>query len=256
MQQIDLNADMGESYGDWSMGDDAAMLDVVTSANIACGFHAGDADVMAATMRMAVARGIGLGAHPGLPDLQGFGRRTMAIPAATLANMVRYQLGAAIAMAQSVGGTIRHVKLHGALAHMAAADPDIAERCFAAVLDLDPTLVLLVMAATPMQAAAERLGGNWVGEVFADRAYNDDGTLVNRAHPHAMIHDPALAAKRMRDMVRDGDILTTSGRHIPAKFGSICVHGDTPQALSIARSVRAALQADGVHLAPFGTHPA
>jgi 5-oxoprolinase (ATP-hydrolysing) subunit A len=255
MQQIDLNADMGESFGDWTIGNDAALLQVVSSANIACGFHAGDADVMANTMRLAVARGIGLGAHPGLPDLQGFGRRRMAIPASSLANMVRYQVAAAMGMAKSVGGTIRHVKLHGALAHMASADPSIARACFAAALDLDATLTMLVMAATPMQTVAESLGCAWVGEVFADRAYNDDGSLVDRQQPHAMIHDPAFAATRMREMVRHSVIITSTGRHIPAQFGSVCVHGDTAGATAIAQALRTTLQSDGLRIASFAGEP-
>lgn len=252
MRQIDLNADMGESFGDWTMGNDAAMLDVVTSANIACGFHAGDPDVMAQTMRLAVARGIGMGAHPGFPDLQGFGRRRMAIAPDTIGNMIRYQLGAAIAMAQATGGKIGHFKLHGALSNMATTDMALAKTCFAAARDIAPDITMLVLANTPMQSAAEALGCNWVGEIFADRAYNDDCSLVDRRLPGAVIHDPTVAAQRMRDMVREGAIITESGLRIPANIGTICVHGDTAEAIDIAKAVRRGLEGDGVVVRGFG----
>ncbi len=251
MDRIDLNADMGEAFGDWPMGDDAALLDIVSSANVACGFHAGDPDVMARTMRAALARGIGIGAHPGFPDLQGFGRRRMAIPPATLANMIRYQLGAAMAMARAEGGRLRHFKLHGALSNMATEDGELARRLFDAAAGLDSGLTMLVLAMTPMQRAAEDLGCPWVGEIFADRAYNEDGTLVDRRQPGAVLHDPALIAGRMQEMVRDGVILTAGGTRIPARFGTICVHGDTPDAVTIARAVRQGLRDEGVRIERF-----
>lgn len=251
MQVMDLNADMGESFGDWKMGHDAELMPLISSANIACGFHAGDPDVMAQTMRLAVAQGIGLGAHPGFPDLQGFGRRRMVIAPETLANMVRYQLGAAMAMARAAGGHIRHFKLHGALSNMATTDRAMARACFSAARALDPDLIFLVLAQSPMQQEAEALGCNWVGEIFADRAYDADGLLVDRRLPGAVIHDPALAAARMRAMVRERAILTAEGTRIPAQFGTICVHGDTPEAVAIARAVRQGLEADGVRIAPF-----
>ena len=252
MRKIDLNADMGESFGDWTLGNDAAMLDVVTSANIACGFHAGDPDVMAKTMALAVARGVGIGAHPGFPDLQGFGRRRMVIAPETLGNMIRYQLGAAMAMARAAGGTIGHFKLHGALSNMATTDIALAQTCFAAARDVAPDIIMLVLVNTPMQTAAEALGCNWVGEVFADRAYNDDCSLVDRRLPGAVIHDPAVAAQRMRDMVREGAIITETGQRIAANFGTICVHGDTPEAIDIAKAVRRGLEGDGVAVRGFG----
>jgi 5-oxoprolinase (ATP-hydrolysing) subunit A len=247
--RVDLNADMGESFGAWTMGDDAALLDIVTSANVACGFHAGDPDVMARTMRLAVARGVGIGAHPGFPDLQGFGRRRMELPEASLANLVRYQLGAAEAMARAAGGRVRHLKLHGALANMAAEDATMARAAFAAALDVRPDLVVVALAGTAQQAACEALGCAWEGEIFADRAYEDDATLVDRRRPGAMIHDPAVAGPRVAAMVRDGAIHAASGRRIPARIDTVCVHGDGPGALAIARSVRAALEALGVEVA-------
>ncbi|MFT6228308.1 MAG: UPF0271 protein, partial [Paracoccaceae bacterium] len=167
MKQVDLNADMGESFGPWVMGNDAALLDVVTSANIACGFHAGDPDVMARTMALAVDKGVGIGAHPGFADLQGFGRRRMTLPHDTLRNMIRYQLGAAQAMARAAGGSVRHLKLHGALSNMAAQDPAMARACYEAALDVAPDIVIMVLAATAMEDVVRDLGCPWAGEIFA-----------------------------------------------------------------------------------------
>ncbi|WP_413871244.1 LamB/YcsF family protein [Albidovulum sp.] len=249
MPKVDLNSDMGEGFGPWPMGDDAALLRVVTSANIACGFHAGDPDVMARTMRLAVENGVGIGAHPGFPDLQGFGRRKMEVPHPTLANMVRYQVGAAAAMAASVGGRLRHLKLHGALANMAAEDAAMARVCYEAALGVQPDLVVMVLAATEQERAAKSLGCAVAHEIFADRAYEDDATLVDRRKPGAVIHDPARAAARMVEMVQEGAIIAESGRRIPTRIDTICLHGDTPEAVEIARAVRAALEGAGVEVA-------
>ncbi len=248
---VDLNADMGESFGHWVMGSDAELLRVVTSANIACGLHAGDWDVMATTMREAVANGTGIGAHPGFPDLQGFGRRRMVLPADSLRNLVRYQLGAARAMAAAEGGTVRHLKLHGMLANMASADAGMARACYEGALDVDPDIIVMVLAATAQQEAVEELGCSWAGEIFADRAYNDDATLLDRSLPGAVIHDPELAGRRMVEMVAAGSIVTESGKRIPAALDTICLHGDGKTALEIARAVKAALEADGVTLKSF-----
>ena len=247
--KVDLNADMGESFGAWTMGNDAALLDIVTSANVACGFHAGDPDVMARTMRMAVEKGVGIGAHPGFPDLQGFGRRRMELSHASLANLVRYQLGAAEAMARAAGGRVRHLKLHGALSNMASEDEAMARVAYEAALGVNPDLVIVVLAGTVQQAVCEALGCGWAGEIFADRAYEDDATLVDRRKPGAMIHEPALAGARIAAMVRDGAIHAASGKRIPARIDTVCVHGDGPEALAIARGVRAALTAEGVTVA-------
>lgn len=239
---VDLNADMGESYGAWRLGDDAALLEVVTSANIACGFHAGDPDVMAATMANAHRNGVGIGAHPGFRDLAGFGRNRMQVPAETLANDVRYQLGAALGMAASVGATVRHLKLHGALANMCAEDEALARACYQAALSVVPDLTIMVIAATAQERAAKALGCRWVGEIFADRAYNDDATLVDRSIPGAVIHDPKVAGQRMVDMVKAQAIITDSGKHIETPIDTICLHGDTPTAVQIAAEVRSALE--------------
>ena len=249
--QVDLNADMGESFGAWRMGDDAALLDVVTSANIACGFHAGDPDVMAQVMAQAVARGVGIGAHPGFADLQGFGRRRIDMAHATLGHMVAYQLGAAQAMARAAGGTVRHLKLHGALANMASEDVDMARACYAAALAVDPDLIIMVLAGTAQEVAARDLGARVACEIFADRAYEDDGRLVDRRKPGAVIHDGAQAARRILAMLQAGAIIAESGRLVPTRIDTICLHGDGPGAVALARDLRAALIAAGVQLAPF-----
>ena len=251
MTRIDLNADMGESFGPWIMGDDASLMDTITSANVACGFHAGDPDVMAKTMRLAVEKGVGIGAHPGFPDLQGFGRHRRDMPLPTLANTVRYQVGAAQAMARAAGGTVRHLKLHGALANMCAEDEAMARAAYEAALSVEPDIVLMVIAQTAQQRAAEALGAPFAAEIFADRAYEDDATLVDRRKPGAMIHEAGEAARRMVAMVTEGAILTASGKRIPARIDTICCHGDTPEAVEIARAVRAGLEAHGITLKPL-----
>jgi len=249
MGRVDLNSDMGEGFGPWPMGNDAALLQIVTSANVACGFHAGDPDVMARTMRLAVQNGVGIGAHPGFPDLQGFGRRRMDLPEATLANMIRYQTGAAAAMAGAAGGRLRHLKLHGALSNMAAEDEGMARVCYEAALEVQPDLVVMVLAATAQERAAKALGCAVAHEIFADRAYEDDGALVDRRKPGAVIHDAARAAERMVAMVKAGAIIAESGKRIPTRIDTICLHGDTPGAVEIARAVRAALEEGRVTVA-------
>ena len=251
MTVVDLNADMGESFGPWTMGDDAALLDVVTSANIACGGHAGDPDVMARTMAMARDGGVGIGAHPGFADLQGFGRREMVLSGEEVANLVASQVGALSGVAARIGARVRHVKLHGALANMASRDHDLAGVAYRAALAVCPDAILLVIAGTAQETAARGLGARWAGEIFADRGYEDDATLTRRGAEGAMIHDPAEAAARMVRFVRGGAIVARSGRRIPAACDSICLHGDGPEAVAIARAVRAALEAEGIVLAPM-----
>ena len=251
MATVDLNADMGESFGPWKMGDDAALLGIVTSANIACGGHAGDADVMAATMRMARDKGVGIGAHPGFMDIAGFGRNRMSVPRGTLQNQVRYQVAASVGMARSVGAEVRHLKLHGAMANMASEDTQLAKDLYEAALSVAPDLIVMVLAATAQQDAVQSLGCAWAGEIFADRAYNDDATLVDRSLPGAVIHDAALAGKRMVDMVKARAIITESGAQIPTRIDTICLHGDTAEAVEIAASVRAQLDRAGVSLGQF-----
>ncbi|MBM1555545.1 LamB/YcsF family protein [Sulfitobacter mediterraneus] len=256
MPHVDLNADMGESFGAWKMGDDAALLKIVTSANIACGGHAGDADVMAATMTMAHRNGVGIGAHPGFMDIAGFGRNRMSVPRGTLQNQVRYQVAASLGMARSVGAEVRHLKLHGAMANMCAEDEDMARDLYEAALSVAPDLIVMVLAATAQQSAVEKLGCLWAGEIFADRAYNDDATLVDRSLPGAVIHDADHAGARMVEMVQAGAIITESGKHIPTRIDTICLHGDTAEAVAIAASVRRQLEAADVSLHRVDGHRA
>ncbi len=251
MPHVDLNADMGESFGPWKMGDDESLLKIITSANIACGFHAGDPDVMVQTMALAAENGVGIGAHPGFPDLQGFGRRNMKVPHDSLRNLVRYQLGSAIGMAKAVGTEVRHLKLHGALANMCSVDIDMARACYQGALDVDPDIIIMVLAVTKQEEAVRGLGCKWVGEIFADRAYNDDGTLVDRSLPGAVIHDPALAGPRILNMVKEGAIITESGKRLETSIDTICLHGDGPTAVQIARSVRENLIEGGVEVTKF-----
>ncbi len=251
MPSVDLNADMGESFGPWNMGDDESLLKIVTSANIACGFHAGDPDVMAQTMIQAAENNVGIGAHPGFPDLQGFGRRNMKIPHDSLRNLVRYQLGAAMGVAKAVGTKVRHLKLHGALANMCSVDIDMARACYQGALDVDPDIIIMVLAVTKQEDAVRELNCKWVGEIFADRAYNDDGTLVDRSKPGAVIHDPELAGPRIVNMVQEGAIITESGKRLETSIDTICLHGDGPAAVQIARSVRENLIAGGVDVTKF-----
>ncbi|MCC1493649.1 LamB/YcsF family protein [Cognatishimia sp. F0-27] len=251
MNRVDLNADMGESFGPWVMGQDAALLKVVSSANIACGFHAGDPDVMAATLAEARANGVGIGAHPGFADLQGFGRRRVSLPERSLRHLVQYQLGAALGMARAVGAEVRHLKLHGALANMCSEDEAMARACYEAALEVAPEIIIMVLAATAQQRAVENLGCLWAGEIFADRAYNADATLVDRSLPGAVIHDAAIAAPRIVKMVQAGAILPESGDPIPAAIDTICLHGDGATALEIARQTRSALEAAGIAVKAF-----
>lgn len=252
---VDLNSDMGEGFGPWKMGDDASLLKIVTSANIACGFHAGDPDTMAATMGLAVENGVGIGAHPGFADLMGFGRNRMQVPLGTLANQIRYQVGAAQAMARSVGGEVRHFKLHGALSNMACVDAEMARTCYEAALDVAPGIIIMGLAATKMEDVCRELGCNWAGEIFADRAYNPDGTLVDRRLPGAMIHDPAEAAANMVAMVKAGAILTGDGHRLETRIDTICVHGDSAAAVRLSQAVRQGLEDAGIAVRTFDGAP-
>ena len=251
MIRVDLNADMGESFGPWKMGDDANLLKTVTSANIACGAHAGDPDVMASTMRTALENGVGLGSHPGFADLKNFGRLRLNLPRESLKNLIRYQVAASVGMARALGGKVRHIKLHGALGNMTSEDEELAYDCYEAALSVDPDLIVMVLAATAQQKAVARLGAAFAAEIFADRAYNDDATLVDRSIPGAVIHDPEVAGKRMVEMVQAGAIITDSGKHIETPIDTICLHGDTPTAVEIARSVRRTLEDAGITVQQF-----
>jgi UPF0271 protein len=250
--RVDLNCDAGEGYGPWRMGDDAALLDVVTTVNVACGLHAGDPLIMARTVRLAAGRGVAIGAHPGPNDLWGFGRRDVsAEPADELATLVAYQVGALQAVAAQQGARVTSVKLHGALSNRAAVDGALAAAVAASIRAVDASLVWLVPAGSAMVAAAERAGLRCAAEAFADRAYDDDGNLVPRNVGGAVISDPQQCAARAVRMVVDGAVESHHGRRVALRADSVCVHGDTPGAVAAARAVRAALEAAGVEVAAF-----
>lgn len=251
MTAIDLNSDLGESFGAWSMGDDTAMLEIVTSANVACGFHAGDPAGILRTLEAAAARGVAVGAHVSYPDLVGFGRRNMNVPAEQLSADVIYQIGALQGLARSVGTRVSYVKPHGALYNTIAADPVQAAAVIQAVLRIDPQLKLVCLANSPLIGWATEAGLTCVAEAFADRAYTAQGTLVSRGRPGAVLHDAELIAQRMLRLVRDGEIEAEDGQVICLQADSICVHGDSPDAVGIARSVKHRLLEAGATLRAF-----
>jgi UPF0271 protein len=203
---------------------------------------------MAKTMRLAIDKGVGIGAHPGFDDLRGFGRRRLPRSHQELANLVAYQLGAAQAIAKAAGSHVRHLKLHGALGNMTSEDIEMAMVCYSAALKIDPNIVVMVLCETAQQRAMEELGGNWAGEIFADRAYNDDATLVDRSLPEAVLHDAETAAPRILKMLNEDAIITESGKRIPARINTICLHSDTPEAVEMARELRRLLTEAGVSL--------
>ncbi len=248
---IDLNADLGEGFGQWRMGDDDAMLDIITSANVACGFHAGDPDIMAKTFARAKEKGVAIGAHVAFPDLAGFGRRALAMTPIEIERAVAYQLGAAQALATFAGHRITHVKAHGALANIAERDADVADAIARAIRAIDPSLTLLAIALSEQTRAGERVGLRVAHEIFSDRAYMDDGRLQPRNEAGAVIEDIDRACMRMRDMLGSGGLRTISGKLLPTQIDSICVHGDGLLAVEMARRLRAALTGEGWRLRAF-----
>ena len=250
--RVDLNADMGESFAAWHMGDDASMLEIVTTANIACGFHGGDWNVMHETARIAKANGVAIGAHPSFNDLAGFGRRVIRGDSmAEIERMVAYQIGAMQAMATMAGHKITHVKAHGALGNLINEEDEFAVAVGRAIKAVDPSLFYIVMPGRNTERAADKLGLPVAREVFADRTYDDNGQLTSRKKPGAVIHDADFAAKRVLQILQDRAITTVNGKRLPVEIDTICVHGDTPTAVAMARQVRAALEAAGVTLKPF-----
>ena len=252
MTTIDLNCDLGESFGPWEMGNDAAMIELASSVNIACGYHAGDADIMRRTVELAKARGVSIGAHPGYRDLHGFGRRPFpGMKASEIENLVAYQIGALQAIATAAGYKVTHVKAHGALANLAFEDDATAQAIADAIKAVDPNLVFVVLANSRLVKAGERANLPMVHEVFADRAYEDDGNLVSRRKPGAVLHDAKAIADRVVRMVQDGAVVSVTGRVIKMRTDTVCIHGDTPGAVEIARGLRKALKDSGIEVAPF-----
>ncbi|BBX20026.1 hypothetical protein CRI77_21445 [Mycolicibacterium duvalii] len=249
---VDLNADLGEGFGVWQIGDDDAMLDIVTSANVACGFHAGDAATLARTCRAATERGVRIGAQVAYRDLAGFGRRFIDVAPDELTADVIYQIGALQALARAAGSTVTYVKPHGALYNAIVDHEEQAQAVAAAVHATDPGLAVLGLAGSAFLNAAERLGLRTIPEAFADRAYTPDGRLVSRREPGAVLDDADEISHRVASMVRDGTVTAVDGTAIKIHVESVCVHGDSPGAVQIATAVRRRLIADGIAVAPFG----
>ncbi|AWM34421.1 LamB/YcsF family protein [Hymenobacter nivis] len=245
---VDLNCDMGESFGAWTMGQDAAVLPFVTSANIACGFHAGDPGVMRQTVRAALSHHVAIGVHPGLPDLVGFGRRDLAISPEEAFDMTVYQLGALGAVARAEGGRLHHLKPHGALYNMAATNAALAQAIAEAVYRVQPELVLYGLAGSELTKAGERLGLKTAHEVFADRTYQADGTLTPRRQPDALVASADAAVAQVLRMVREGQVRSQQGPDVALRADTVCLHGDGPHALEFAQRLYGALREAGVHL--------
>jgi UPF0271 protein len=248
---IDLNADLGEGYGPWRMGEDDAMLALISSANVACGFHAGDPLIMDRTARLALKHGVDVGAHVGFPDRQGFGRRVMQIDTAELATMVTYQLGSLAGIARAVGHRMTHMSFHGALGNMAAADAALAGPLLRAIAAFDAELIISSSSSRAIEGAAAECGLRVASAFLADRAYGDDGLLVPRKLSGAVIKDEAAVLARVRRLLQDGTILTHSGKSLAMPVRSILVHGDTPGAVALTQTIRREIEASGGRIVPI-----
>ncbi|GGE79565.1 LamB/YcsF family protein [Priestia taiwanensis] len=252
MQTIDLNSDVGESFGAYTIGNDEEVLQHVSSANIACGFHAGDYNVMMDTVKLAHSLGVSIGAHPGFPDLGGFGRREMKMSEEEIFNLVVYQVGAIQAAATVCGTNVKHVKPHGALYNMASTDRKMADAIAKAVYTVNSDLILFGLAGSELVRAGEAVGLTVAQEVFADRTYQPDGTLTPRSYPNAMIHDVNVAAKRVLRMVKEKKVKAVNGQDIAIQADTICVHGDGPEALQFVQTLREKLLTENIHIQPIG----
>lgn len=248
---VDLNGDLGESFGVYSLGQDEAMLELITSANVACGFHGGDPRVMERTVRRAAERGVAVGAHVSYPDLVGFGRRRLDATPEEVRTDVLYQLGALYAFCRACGVPLQHVKPHGALYHDAAANRSLADAIAAAVAAFDPDLILVAPPGSQLAAAGQAAGLRVAYEGFVDRHYNPDGTLVSRRHPEAVILDPQVAGLRALRLVREGKVRALGGEDLALTVHTLCIHGDNPAAVELARAVRRHLEEGGIRLAPL-----
>ena len=254
-KQIDLNSDVGESFGAYKIGLDEAVVPLISSANIACGFHAGDPLVMAKTVSLAAENGVGLGAHPGLPDLMGFGRRVMDVSLEEIRHYVTYQVGALQAFATQRGLPLQHVKPHGALYNMAVRNTEISNVIAEVISGLDENLILVALAGPnrdELEAIATRYSIRVAFEFFADRAYNPDGSLLNRKLPGAVLHDDKAVAERVIKLVDHGSVTAVDGTEIELKADTICVHGDNPEALALVKTIRTSLTDSGIQMRPMG----
>jgi 5-oxoprolinase (ATP-hydrolysing) subunit A len=253
MPSIDINSDLAEGFGQYRCGDDDAMLAVVTSANVACGFHAGDPEIMARTFKIAKERGVAVGAHPGFPDLWGFGRRRIPFSTGEIERLFAYQLGAAQALATYSGHRIAYVKSHGALGNIAETDPAVADAIARAVAAVDRSLAFLTIALSQQEKSAAAAGLRTIAEIYADRGYDDQGHLIPRGQPGALITDPDQAAERVLAMIAAGAIIAASGKRLPTPISSVCVHSDSPHAVETARRLRSRLEAASVSIASFAS---
>lgn len=251
MYRVDLNSDLGESFGSYKLGMDENVLKYISSANIACGYHAGDPLVMDKTVEMAYKANVAIGAHPGFPDLMGFGRRDMKLTKEEAKSYIKYQVGALWAFMQKRGLKMQHVKPHGGLYNMAAKDPELARAIAEGIYEVDKDLILMGLANSELTKAGAEAGLRIANEVFADRAYNLDGTLVSRKLEGSMIHDRNLAISRVIRMVKESKVETITGEDIDIRADSICVHGDNPKAVEFVNSIRMALEAEGITIAPI-----
>jgi 5-oxoprolinase (ATP-hydrolysing) subunit A len=251
--RIDLNADVGESLGPWPMGDDARLIPLVSSVNVACGFHAGDPLTIQRTVATAVAHGIAIGAHPGYPDLVGFGRRELDMTAEDLEASIVYQVGAVAAFARAMGSEVRHVKAHGALYNRAARDPSVAASVARAIRSMSPDLILVGLAGSAMLEAGAEAGLAVAAEAFADRAYEPDGSLRSRRLEGAILPTPEAAAAQALAIARDGRVRAYDGTDLAVRADTICIHGDTSGAVDVARAVRTALESAGIEIGPVGS---
>ena len=253
MYQIDLNSDLGESFGAYTIGLDDQIIDCVSSVNVACGWHAGDPVVMEKTVRLCKEKGVAVGGHPGYPDLMGFGRRRMKLSFDETRTYMKYQLGALAAFTKSYGMRVQHVSPHGALGNLINyTDIEQARAVCAAVAEYDPEMIVICNAGGYMEQAAKEYQLRWASQVYADRAYNDDYSLVARGTPGAVIRDPEAAVQRVVRMVKEGVVTSITGKELPITAHGVCVHGDTPTAVQIVRDMRAALEREGITICKFG----
>ncbi len=252
--QIDLNSDLGEGFGPWTMGDDSAMLDVVSTANIACGFHAGDPETMRRTIGLARERGVAVGAHPGYRDLIGFGRRAqIGVTAHEIETLVAYQVGAFQAMASLAGHPGSHVKTHGALGNACADDDSLADAVARGIRAVDPGLAFMVMPGTATERACDRAGLRPIREIYADRTYDDSFNLTSRKVEGSVIHDVEIALRRVMEMVAEGRLESVTGKRLPVEINSVCVHGDNAAAVAMTRALRDGLEKEGWTISPAQT---
>jgi len=252
LNRIDINSDMGESFGAYKLGRDAEVMEYISSANIACGWHAGDPMVMEETVRMAKERGVGVGAHPGYPDLMGFGRRRLDLSISEIENYMLYQMGALYAFAKAHGLPLQHVKAHGALGNLAFVDLEVSKAIARAALRFSRETIFVALTGTVMVQAAKEVGVRCVEEVYADRVYNPDGTLQSRKIAGSVIHDPEKAARQALTILKEGHVIAHDGTKVKVKPETLCVHGDTPTAIAILQKIREELKKASVAVKPMG----